>query len=477
MGDPQPVLIPYPAETQPPPRRYIPVATLVIILITIIVFGLQELAGGSKSSEVLFDFGAAYRPPFQHGQWWRLVMPIFLHIGWTHILFNMYALYVLGPMLERVYGYGRFAFIYMGAGIASFFLSMKMSNGISAGASGAIFGIAGAMLATGFLHREMVPHRWRRAFGKLLLVAIALEFILDRTIPNIDNWGHLGGLIAGLILAGLIPPPHPAEPGAIEEKPSQAWVWVPIVIVVLSMGQEFRYYHGSREFVRVLQEGTRLVAAHKNDQAMERFKRAAALQPADERPHEAMGSIHLDQNKAADAVREYQEALRLSPGSPRAQLGLAVAYRQQGDLAKAQQMLQKVFGENPTTAEGQATLAEILAEQKLYALAVDHYQAALKIDPNMAGAHNNLAWLYATSEDAKFRNPKEALLHAQRAVALSNWKEATFIDTLAEALYANHQYAAAVRVQTRTLSLDPNNQEYKDHMARYQQAAKAAGNA
>jgi rhomboid protease GluP len=475
MADLQPLPVSYPVQTQPPPRRFIPFASLAIILITFAVFGLQELAGGSQSTDVLLDFGAAFRPMFQHGQWWRLVMPIFLHIGWMHILLNMYALYILGPMLERVYGYGRFAFIYMGAGMASFYLSMRMSTGISAGASGAIFGVAGAMLATGFLHREVVPHRWRRMFGKLLLVAVALELILDRTIPNIDNWGHVGGLMTGLILAGLLPPPRPAEfPGHDEQKPSQAWVWVPVLIVVLSMGQEFRFYRGTREFVRVFREGSRLLAAHKQSDALERFKRAAALQPSDERPHEVMGSIYLDQNKTADALREYQEALRLSPGSPRAELGLALAFRKQGDLAKSQEMFEKVFGKNPTTAEGQATLADLLAERKLYSLAVEHYQAALNLQPNLAEAQNNLAWLYATSDDPKFRKPKEALQLAQRAVSLTNWKQPAYIDTLAEALYVNHQFAAAVKVQARALQLDPDNQEYKSHMAKYQ---KAAGNA
>jgi membrane associated rhomboid family serine protease/Tfp pilus assembly protein PilF len=473
MADSQPVLTYPPAEPAPPPRRYVPIATLVIILITIIVFGLQELAGGSQSTEVLLDFGGASRPYFHQGQWWRLVMPIFLHIGWMHILFNMYAFYILGPLLERVYGYGRFAFIYIISGIGSSYLSMKMSTGISAGASGAIAGVAGAMLATGFLHREVIPKRWRMIFGKLLVVIIVLEVLLDRTIPNIDNWGHLGGLVTGLILAGLIPPPHPAEFGASEQKPSQAWVWVPVLIVVLSMGQEFRFYRGTRVFANELRQGARLLAAHEENEAMERFKRAQALQPSDERPHEAMGSIYLDQKETADAVREYQEALRLSPGSPRAELGLALAYRQQGDLAKSQELFEKVFGKNPTTAEGQAALGDLLAERKLYSLAVEHYEAALKIQPNFAEAQNNLAWLYATCEDPKFRKPQEALQLAQRAVALSDWKEPAFIDTLAEALYVNQQYTAAVKVQTRALALEPDNQEYKDHMAKYQKAAGA----
>jgi membrane associated rhomboid family serine protease/cytochrome c-type biogenesis protein CcmH/NrfG len=475
MAETPPVLILQPEQPPVRRRRYWPVVTLVTIGITFVIFGLQNLAGGSTSTEVLLDFGAAYMPYFRQGQYWRLVMPIFLHIGWTHILLNMYALYILGPLLERVYGYGRFAFIYIGAGMASSYLSMRMSPDISAGASGAILGVAGAMLVTGFLHREVVPHHWRRLFGKILLVAIALEFLVDRLIPRIDNWGHLGGLIGGMILAGLIPPPLPSHLATSEKKPSQAWVWVPIIVVALSMGGEFRYFHGTREVVRLLREGQRLHAAHHDAQALERFKQAAALQPHDARPHEALGSLYLAQNRTADAVREFEEVLKLSPDSPSAEIGLAVAYQRQGETAKANKLLSQVVGRMMSTAEGQLAVADLLAGQQQYAQAIQHYQAALKLMPDFATAHNNLAWLLATCDDPKFRNPQEALAHARRAVELSNWKQAAYIDTLAEAFYVNQDYGQAVQAQTKALALEPNNQTYKEHMARYQKAASEAG--
>lgn len=470
MADSHPVVIVTPQQPIPR-RRYWPVVTLILIGITFSIYGLQELAGGSTSTEVLLDFGGAYRPLFQQGQYWRLVMPIFLHIGWLHILLNMYALYILGPMLERVYGYGRFALIYIGAGMASSYLSMRMSPDISVGASGAIFGVAGAMLVTGFLHHEVVPHHWRRAFGKILLVAIALEFLVDRFIPQIDSWGHLGGLMGGMVLAGLIPPPQPAHFAPDEKKPTQAWVWIPVIIVSLSMGSEIRYYHGTREVIRLLQEGVKLRAAHKDDQALEKFSRAEALDPGDQRPHEALGSLYLSQNRDADAVREFEQARKLSPDSPAAEIGLAMAYLRQGQTAKAQQLLSEVARKQMSTAEGQAQVADLLAQHKQYALAIQHYQAALKLKPDFAVAHNNLAWLYATCDDPQFRNPQEALAQARQAVELSHWKEPTFIDTLAEAFFANGEYTQAVQTQTKALALDPNNQEYKDHMARYQKAA------
>ena len=91
--------------------------------------------------------------------------------------------------------------------------------------------------------------------------------------------------------------------------------------------------------------------------------------------------------------------------------------------------------------------------------------------PNLAVAHNNLAWLLATSDDPKCKDPRLALEHAQQAVELTGWKEAGFIDTLAEAHYANQNLAEAIRIQTRALELEPKNQELLEHMDRYRKAA------
>jgi membrane associated rhomboid family serine protease/tetratricopeptide (TPR) repeat protein len=462
------------AELPPRPKRYWPWATLVTIAITFVVFFLTELAGGSKEPEVLIEFGAAYGPLFRSGQYWRLVMPIFLHIGWVHILLNMYGLYILGPMLERVYGYGRFSVLYLGAGIASSFLSMTVGKDISAGASGAIFGIAGAMLVTGFLRPEVVPLRLKRIFGRLLLVSILLELLLGLTIPNIDNWAHLGGLVGGMILAGLIPPLAPAHSTLHEEKPSQAWVWIPVTIVVVAMGANYQSFRTSKQVVRLIAEGGQLLAAHKDDQALERFKRAAELAPHDWRPHEGLGSAYLDLKRGADAESEFNQALKLDPNSPSAQLGLALAYRQQGELDKFKETFGKLLLQQMATPEGQLGLADMMAQRKLYAQAVQRYEAVLRARPKMAVAHNNLAWLYATSDDPNFRKPKEALEHAQKAVELSQWKQAAFIDTLAEALYVNQKFDEAVKVQAKALALEPDKKEYKDHMARYRDAAAKA---
>jgi rhomboid protease GluP len=454
-------------------QRYWPLATLTLIALCVVVFILMTLAGGSKDTEVLLNFGASFAPYFRRGEDWRLVMPMLLHIGWFHLAVNMYALYLLGPILERIYGYTRFSLIYVGAGIVGSWLSMTMSHNVSAGASGAIMGIAGAMLVTGWLYPEVVPRRWKRAFGGGMVLVIVLNYAIGLSMPNvIDNWGHTGGLVGGILLALLIPPPvaRRSYRWTLSSIPRQA-VILPIAIVVLSMFATARQYRATQQVTRLISEGRRYWAQQQDAQAVERFQQAVREYPRDERPREVLAAFYLSRNQFTDAIREYNQALRLSPGSPAAQLGLAVAYAREGQPGKAHDLLAEIVGKNPQTVEAQEALADLCAEQKLYPEAIQHYQAAIRLKPDLAEARNNLAWLLATADDARYRNPSEALALAQQAVELSHWKEATFIDTLAEALYLNGKYQQAVETQKKALALDPGDKTMQEHMAKYQKAA------
>lgn len=485
-GDEQPVLILGPEYAPSRPRRQLPVATLVILGVTILVFLLEIAAGGSTNPDVLLELGAAYGPYIRRGEYWRLVMPMFLHAGLLHIALNGYALWVLGPLLERIYGYGRYTCLYVGAGAGASIVSAWRANSIAVGASGAIFGIASAMVVIGYQHPEVVPWRWHRLFGRRMITLIllslafgpALDFasrIFKFDLPRIDNWAHLGGIATGALLALLIAPPRSwdeAEPGkAAPEAPSQAMVVIPIAIVTLAFGFTARLYRVSSTVTRLLTEGARFEALHQDDAAVARWQAATRLSPNDERPYEALGFWYLEQNRSREAVEQYREALRASPDSDEAQLGLAVAYQQSGDQAKARELLDQVRKENPSDAESQEQLADLCAKFKLYADAIQHYQRAIQLSPELAVAHNNLGWLYATAEDPQFRNPAQALEHAQQAVSLSRSRQPEYLDTLAEAWYVNQNYAEAVKVETQALALAPNNDEYKDHMARYRKAA------
>jgi membrane associated rhomboid family serine protease/Tfp pilus assembly protein PilF len=461
-----------PLQVVPPRPPRVVIATFVILAINILIFILMELAGGSKDPSVLLDFGASYGPYTRRGEYWRLVMPMFIHIGFLHLLVNTYALFLLGRILEQVYGYGRFSLLYVGCGVGSSLLSMTLSEHISAGASGAIFGIAGAMVTVGYLHRHAVPRRWGRVFGRGILPFIAINLVLGFSIPGIDNWGHLGGLVTGALLAALIPPAVEDDPfGVTAERPSQAVVVIPLALVLLAMAATVNRYRVSQELVRLLEEGSRRQAAGDSQAARERFEEAARRLPNDERPYEALGGLFLREDKIPEAIRAYERAHELSPASPRARIGLAAAYNRQGENEKARELIEGLLREQPDLAMAHRWVADLYAQEKSYADAVRHYEEALKRDPADAAAHNNLAWLLATAEDAAFRDADGALRHARRAVELSEAREAAFLDTLAEAHYVSGNFDEAVRVQTRTLELEPQNEEFLEHMERYRKAA------
>src|SRR5487761_1610308 len=257
--------------TSPPPDeiiwRRLPLATCVILGLNVVIFILMTLSGGSQNADVLLAFGASYGPYFRAGEIWRLVMPMFLHIGIAHLAVNMAALYLLGSLLEPLYGYGRFSLLYVLSGMGGSLLSMEASSHIAAGASGAIFGIAGAMLVTGFLHPHVVPRRWKSIFGVGILLAIAINLIFGRVVPHIDNWAHLGGLIAGLALAWLIPPAAANEGQAVVRR-AQPIVILPAILVALAIVATANHYLKTREAAQLTTDSARLTADHQPGRAI-----------------------------------------------------------------------------------------------------------------------------------------------------------------------------------------------------------------
>jgi rhomboid protease GluP len=192
--------------TLPPPQRFIslpvvrPRITYVLIGINIAVFLGQILT----DSDLWFFFGAKINEFIVAGEWWRLVTPIFLHANLIHLAVNGYSLFIFGTQVEALFSYKRYLVIYMLSGIASTVLSFIMSPEPSVGASGAIFGLVGAMLVHLYRHRKLFGERGRRRLIDVAVIA-GINLLIGLN-PGIDNWGHLGGLIGGVVLAWLIGP-------------------------------------------------------------------------------------------------------------------------------------------------------------------------------------------------------------------------------------------------------------------------------
>lgn len=186
---------------------HVPVS-MALIAVNLLVF-LAMLASGASlwhsSNSVQLAWGANFGPATQDGEWWRLGSAMFLHFGAIHLTLNMWALWDGGQLVERMYGHARFALIYFSSGLAGNLLSLVAHKGlaISGGASGAIFGMYGALLV--FLWRErrnLHPHDFRWFFwGAAGFASISL--VLGLLITGIDNAAHVGGFLTG-ILGGVI---------------------------------------------------------------------------------------------------------------------------------------------------------------------------------------------------------------------------------------------------------------------------------
>lgn len=172
------------------------IATKIIILINIIAFFAMYIFGnGSLDSQTLINFGANFGPLVKSGQIYRLLTCAFLHIGILHLVFNMYALFIIGSQIENFLGKFKFLFIYIISAIGASLMSIIFSNNISAGASGAIFGLMGALLYFGYYYRIYLSSVLKQQIIPIIILNLFIGFV----ISGIDNAAHIGGLITGVL--------------------------------------------------------------------------------------------------------------------------------------------------------------------------------------------------------------------------------------------------------------------------------------
>lgn len=199
-----------PAGEPAPPSRTLSASisrfrgSYALIGFTVLVFAVQWISLALTGTDMLLEWGAKSRPEMLGGEFWRFITPIFLHVSVPHLLVNMYSLYAIGPAVERFFGTPRFIAVYLLSGVSGVLFSLAFSPFPSAGASGSIFGLLGALAMFLYLHRALFGRFGRLQLRQLILVAV-LNLGLG-LMPGIDNWGHVGGLVAGVILAWSIGP-------------------------------------------------------------------------------------------------------------------------------------------------------------------------------------------------------------------------------------------------------------------------------
>lgn len=187
-------------------RKIKPVITIGFIIINVIIYLILEIGGDTANdTDYMTRMGAVWPPYVLQGEYWRLLSATFMHFGFEHILNNMLILACAGPILESALGHVKYMILYLLAGIGGSTLSclQMLYSGeyaVAAGASGAIFGIIGALLWIVIRHKG----RYETLTGKGLLFMIVISLYYGITSGEVDNWGHIGGLLMGFLICVIL---------------------------------------------------------------------------------------------------------------------------------------------------------------------------------------------------------------------------------------------------------------------------------
>lgn len=198
-------------------------AANVTVWLLMVVNGVDALFPGAVE---LLGWGANYPPLTRGGEWWRLLSSVFVHAGLIHLAFNSYALLLAGRTVERVFGHAGYLLLYLFAGLTGSAASTIFSGAVSVGASGAIFGVFGALLAFLLRRRSLIPGAVFKGLRSLVLTFVLFNVAFGFAMPGIDNAAHLGGLAGGFV-AGLL-----LVPNLRDGRLTRPWALFPVVVLL-----------------------------------------------------------------------------------------------------------------------------------------------------------------------------------------------------------------------------------------------------
>lgn len=246
-GSAQPTTLP----PQPPIAAmqrapYRPPVTVAIVGLNIVVFAAMVLSGVSPMEphlNQLLRFGADFGPYSLDGQAWRILTSNYVHIGLLHIFFNMWCLWNLGRLSERILGGWTYFLTYTACGIAGSLASLWIHPmAVGAGASGAIFGLAGALLTALYLGKLPFHPQMVRGLMRSLLSFAGYNLFFGAVVPGIDNSAHVGGLIMGLAIGALLAPQltQPREQRQAHER----FVFLGVILFLIGFGVFVKHERG-----------------------------------------------------------------------------------------------------------------------------------------------------------------------------------------------------------------------------------------
>ena len=367
--------------------------THAIFGINVAVFIAMALAGVSMldnpAGQDLVRWGANFGPLTVSGQWWRLLTCVFIHGGLLHIGFNMWCLWSLGRLAESVYGHWTFATLYLICGLAASLASVIRNPVIlSVGASGAIFGIAGALIASFYLGEFSMPRAALSGTLRSVVIFVGYNLFFGAVIARTDNAAHIGGLLMGLLLGALIAKVAPGHDDFLRR------IAVMLVGALLVVGAVMWLQH-SHAYMLHGQNGVGLLGEGKTDEAIAELQKSVKLRPDSAIAHTALARAYITKHDFANAAAELQRVIALNPRSEDAYYRLGLIYLEQKLPAKALDIFAQLLKVDPNSTDGHAGLADAFADQHRNREALEEYKLVAALDSSYQGVYYNMGVMQA----------------------------------------------------------------------------------
>ncbi len=360
--------------------------TQAIFGINVAVFAAMSLAvgvtvfGSQAWLQLSVRLGANYGPSTLSGDWWRLLACVFIHGGLLHIAFNMWCLWNLGRLAESVYGHWTFAAVYLICGLSASLGSLiwHLSNPVpSVGASGAIFGIAGALISSFYLGEFSLPRAAIGGLQRSVVTFVGYNLFFGAMIGGIDNAAHVGGLLMGLLLGALIAKVAPVQEDLLRRIAvllvgilvvAGGVIWLQRVIAPNPRNQD-AYYRLGLIYLEQKQPA----------KAQKIFAQLLKIDPSSADAHAGLADAFADQQRNLEALNEYKRAAALDSGyqGVNYNMGVMQARLKRYDDAIASLLKQRQLADD---ADNEKLLADVYNEKGMKSEAADARQRAGQLE-------------------------------------------------------------------------------------------------
>ena len=423
------------------------------ITITHILFGINAavfvymamlgISVTNPTSQDLLNSGADSGTLVLAGQWWRLFTSMFVHVGILHFALNMWCLWDLGALAEKLYGKWTFLGIYILTGIAGSIASIAWRPiGVSAGASGAIFGIAGALIAGFKLGEFAMPRAMVQASLRSVIAFAGYNLVLGSVSARTDNAAHIGGLVAGLLCGALI-----AVLAAGEDAAMRRFTLLAVVALALAGGAYgVREYRG---YIVHVARGEKFLEENKVPEAIKELEVAAREMPNDADTHLSLGLAYLRNSQFEKAEAAFARAMKIDPQSDLAGFWLAETYLNKKDFDAAKNIFENVLKRYPQSGYAHYGLGRVHSGKQDCQAAIKEFEIAASLDDELESVYYEIGNCYA-----KLNRHDEAIAAFQReANDLGDYPELQLAIAASYEAKGMKQQASEARAQAEKLKL------------------------